>query len=726
MRMHGREFAPRASGVKRDPRTSEEPQSGRAVRPSSVTVPAAGSLIAAQRLVGNQAVLNLISRDAGPVAVQRQAVTSRRGGRPASAQSVRIAWKGSTRASLYLYLLAVTVGRESEATRITDLVFADPQTKWYAGGRTVTQQEFDRMRHDDVQLLPSVVEIIQRETGYGPRELEHHRRIGERVASALEPLRGERSLLRGGRPVAELRERRSRASGPSAPLAANMQVLLEDPQVGHLYYLLMEHYGRVPSGFREAAANGLTVEELGRVTMMSAINRHLTELIAQGLHEYRSSGGSSLGRYRTLQTTILDQFTWGNTTAVRNQLKIGHGWPERDIRGIVDRSSGMLLYDGNGMPLRSIAGSMMRDEGWIGAPQSGESWGLDISSIEDPALRGFLNWIRHQTREPARMVATAVRVYLENIDAVNARVRQGLAQDVLSKFEDMLPIFVGFLAGHGLATLLMRSPNPYAAAIGAGLTAALRAAGYLLQIDFLRTAMSRLYEAANYLVRVRTVDDGGLSELSQDTLELAAVPIRQMVVEIAASAAVGTLGRLLRGLSAIRCTRCRISRRQARRRRRRQRGEAERQQLRPRLTRGQLRELKRAFRSRPRVSRVEHRPTSSHREHRGAELHFRHNPQHPNIIRTINRPQRAFVAGNGSWVFYRNGTVVVTRPHRPTDVITAYGSGGRIPQRHLEAFRRGEFGRPMPEARVGDPEPPASLSRLTASGGFGGLASIWP
>ena len=106
------------------------------------------------------------------------------------------------------------------------------------------------------------------------------------------------------------------------------------------------------------------------------------------------------------------------------------------------------------------------------------------------------NMLREQFGEPVRVIARAAQVYMDNVERVNTTVQEGLLEEIKQKFEETLPTFVGFLAGHGLATLLMRVPNPIVIAIGSGLKVLLTGAGYIMQIDFLGTAMERLLQAA--------------------------------------------------------------------------------------------------------------------------------------------------------------------------------------------------------------------------------------
>jgi hypothetical protein len=96
-------------------------------------------------------------------------------------------------------------------------------------------------------------------------------------------------------------------------------------------------------------------------------------------------------------------------------------------------------------------------------------------------------------------------------------------------------------------------------------------------------------------------------------------------------------------------------------------------------------------------------------DHRGANSHFDlSDPAKIDIIvSTINEPQAILVSRNGSWTFYKNGTVVVTERGAVNAMRTAYGRGGRIPPRDIARARMVN-----PAAKVGDPEAPVPLEAL--------------
>jgi hypothetical protein len=149
--------------------------------------------------------------------------------------------------------------------------------------------------------------------------------------------------------------------------------------------------------------------------------------------------------------------------------------------------------------------------------------------------------------------------------------------------------------------------------------------------------------------------------------------------------------------------------------------------LRPQpLTRQQVDDARQAVIARPKVSSMDVSQVKS--DHRGAESHFALND--PNamsvVVKTVNEPQAVLISGKGNWVFWRAGTVVVTRPGRPQVMLTAYGRGARIPPRWIKAIQANN-----PDARVGDPERPVSLKQLRGGEALPGFrrirsALLWP
>ena len=358
------------------------------------------------------------------------------------------------------------------------------------------------------------------------------------------------------------KEEKAREREPMAPIRQDAAVL-QDSRIALNYLQILEHFiGRtITAEDRAAAADGLSQAELDNIVAGAPVRRMLTALYTQGYREFEAAGGKDPDAFFKLEEAIVEQFIRGNPTATRNGLKIGHGIPEKDILGIVDRGSGFLLYDDNGFPLPGIGGVGMRDKGHIGSRQDG-GFGINIAKIEDVGLRTLLNALRQTFSDPTRMTLEAANKLYDNLEQVKSEVEKGLSAEIKKQLKEGLPYFIGFLAGHGLSNFLMRSPNPVMIGIGLALQGLLRAAEYIMSIDAAAGAMEVLNKAAYHISRIEVDEQGRLSALSEGHIKAAADPIRGMVAEIAITVGTLALGRLIgaarRGKRTLRieCTTC--------------------------------------------------------------------------------------------------------------------------------------------------------------------------
>lgn len=340
--------------------------------------------------------------------------------------------------------------------------------------------------------------------------------------------------------------------------------VLQDPGRAELYLQILQHYtGRpIAAEDSQAATDGLSEAEVEKIVDGKPMRKALTALFGQGYREFERAGGSDRDKFRILIQVICEQFTFGNPTATHNQLKIGKGIPEQDILGIVERGTGILLYNDLGVALPSFGGVGTRDRGYISTKVVKHVWSIDINKVGDPGLRALLNSLRLTFGEPTRMAVAGAEVYFNNIELVNAKVQAGLLPEIKQKFLDMLPFFVGFIAGHAVSSFLMRVPNPQVAAVGAALKALLVGAGYIMDIEFAAGAMERLLTAAALLSKFERDEANNVTKLSESNLNAAAKVIQDMVAEIAVLFATMALGRLLSGAHKglkrlkIECTHC--------------------------------------------------------------------------------------------------------------------------------------------------------------------------
>jgi hypothetical protein len=676
-------------------------------------------VLALQRAAGNRATrraLQLALEDReGPNARTRFLARQQapQAAEPA-VQPVTIRWTGSIQSSLFDFLRALRLGDERAAT-VARAVMAQVTTYTHAG-RSLTRDEFERIPRTSFVLDANLTDTLAREAGIDPARLRRQASVIGQVEELLGPMR---AMLEGRTPPSrEAREREAaRWGGPSDPIQGSWAVLNGNEPLARVYLRLMEHFVSVPQteATARAAVGGLTSDELMAIVGSNVTRRTFTNLFAQGWREFTDAGGTELGRFERLEERIFEQLAYGNPTAARNQLRIGYGSPETGVLGIAERSSGILLYDADGNPLPSFSGMMMRDHGYVGARRPEGAIELDI---EDPALRLMLQMLRQQAGDPALMVVRGAQAYMDNMSLVNDAVIQGpppLEQEVLDKFEAMLPLFMGFLAGHALSSFLIASANPVLAGIGAALKGLLIAAGYLMDIEFIGSATERLLDAGYHLSRVVKNPDGRLTELSRHHLTEGARPIREMIADLAAMWLAREMGELagrsigdaLRNheVDRIECTRCKFGRRERRVRRRQQ----EANELLG-TNQGWTRERIAGERTRIR----EREQATDPREVRHPDVASSHGVPAEVIRETINNPEATGLSANGGWVFYRRGTIVFTRPGDVNSVMTAYGRGGRVPARRVE-FMNQNYPRQGPhEGRweAGDPEPASSWEQF--------------
>lgn len=340
---------------------------------------------------------------------------------------------------------------------------------------------------------------------------------------------------------------------------------LKEPARAALYLKILEHFaGRaISDADKTAAADGLDAAEVEKVIDGKPMRKALTALFGQGWNEFHKAGGTELNKFQLLEFLVCEQFTRGNPTATHNQLMLGEGAPEKGVLGIAERNTGILLYDDLATPLPGFGGVGFRDKGYI-ASRKDDQWGFNIANVADPGLRSLLNSLRQTFGDPVRMAVGGAEVYFNNIEIVNKKVVDGLTEVVKQKFLDMLPFFVGFIAGHAVSAWLMRVPNPHVAAVGLALKGLLTAAGYIMDIEFAAGALERLMRAAAHLSHFERNEKGEVTQLSEAHLTEAAKVIQDMVAEIAALFATMALGKLVssahKGLQRLRieCTHCEL------------------------------------------------------------------------------------------------------------------------------------------------------------------------
>jgi hypothetical protein len=384
---------------------------------------------------------------------------------------------------------------------------------------------------------------------FGPAQWQAYlaREPGEESGAAAG---GEAEAVTAGEPTT--------AGGFTAlPIHADRSVLAGNHELSLIYLILCEHFTglQITDAIDRMAANGLDGGELASIIGRDVWRQILTDLFTQGWREFRAACGSDVIVFERLIERILEQYQRGNITARANRLEIGHGIPEREVLGIVHRNSRLLMYDALGMPLRGFTGIAYRDPGFIGFEPP--SWvvetaetlrELGISIPERDAL--VANLFSQALVADEIMVAQAVDLMLANLDAVAQRVRTGLGEEVLRVLGETVTVLAIFMLGHAFARLLMRLRNLPCILAGLALEGALRAAGYMLGLQFLGQSWELLLQAAFHLSRVRNDEDGRPTRLSEVHMEQAARPVRQLIANMAVVMGVVAFGATVRRVRA--------------------------------------------------------------------------------------------------------------------------------------------------------------------------------
>lgn len=324
------------------------------------------------------------------------------------------------------------------------------------------------------------------------------------------------------------------------PARTDLTVMEGNARLSLLYLLMMQHFTSLPlnDANRALASDGLTPEELEALIDDDSLRRILTALFTQGWVDFVNAGGSSPDTFGSLIERILEQYTRGNPTATANRLRIGHGIPEGEILGIVHRNNGILLYDDLGQPLRwSFA---PRDHGYIGFAVSESALRESMASSEPPMTHReeidmlTLNLFLQATgTHDIAMVEQAALITFQHIETVSGRIREGLPGDITVALAETIGVLTGFMVGHAFTAFAMRNPSPYIFGLGVAVEILLRGAGYVMGIRFLSDVEEVLLEAGFHMSRVRDDEQGNPTALSEYHMNMAAEPIRQLIIDTA-------------------------------------------------------------------------------------------------------------------------------------------------------------------------------------------------
>lgn len=456
---------------------------------------------------------------------------------PAGPQALEVPYQGSVQQSVYAVARWLSPNDDRPAAAAAARLVADPETTYSVDGKGTTADQYDAYARKKgvVRLEPGAVAFLCQQLGATRGQLEaavdSEKKFGGLLNTAnkwqffgtpdtpLDP-RGTAAESRRGR------VKRTRLTGNDK--------LLENPQVAQLYVAALDKYARPtidPNRIHEMAKDGLDATELQTIIAGDMRRRLITDFFTQGVAEYRQAGGSDVGgEFFLLEDTLLTQLTWGNPTAVKNELKIGKGLPEQQM-GLVFRPDGTLYYDSHGAPLPSFAGGGFRDPGFKGSAKDPGLINLDL--IHDEVIKGFFKLLHDRYKTPAMIVAKGAEAYWDNNEEVNARVRQKLPAEVLEHMADAVKILAGFLIWRAAAMAFMRSNIPVLQAVGAGMEIMAEAAGYVLEIEFLGSLEATLVSAGYELSRVTPKEaHGSYDAASMYHLEQAAGIIRPVIADV--------------------------------------------------------------------------------------------------------------------------------------------------------------------------------------------------
>jgi hypothetical protein len=350
------------------------------------------------------------------------------------------------------------------------------------------------------------------------------------------------------------------AAAIAEPIAPRRRALAGNAALATLYLLLLEHFTglQITDALQEQARNGLTARELEPILAADARRPVLTDLYTQAWGEYRDAGGSDPMRFEPLVERLLEQYLRGNITARANLLKVGHGIPERRVLGLVHRRSRLLMYDAFGLPMQGLAGIALRDPGFIGYDPPGMAAvreGADDERHEvvltdrelgDALVRNL--FAQALGVDDAVMVEQAAEAIYANLDRVTNEVDRYLSDEIRAALGPTLKFLAFFMIGHATAALLMRSQVTIA--VGLALEGLLRAAGYLMGLEFLGQTHEVLVRAAFHMSRVHNDEAGQPTRLSEIHITSAARPLATLITNVGIAMGFAGLGLAVRRIRA--------------------------------------------------------------------------------------------------------------------------------------------------------------------------------
>jgi peptidoglycan hydrolase-like protein with peptidoglycan-binding domain len=333
----------------------------------------------------------------------------------------------------------------------------------------------------------------------------------------------------------EVKKEKHRAGAKRHAFPKNFEVL-KRPQVAQMYVATLEKFAKptLPdSEVKHLLDNGLDAEEIKKIIGGDPRRQLVTDFFTQGVKEFEEANAGDLaGGFLVLEEAVLGQWSWGNPTAVQNQLKIGVGIPEQDL-GLVYRPDNTLYYDRQGQPFPSFAGGAFRDPGFkAGGKDPGKL--INVDAISDPTIRGFFKLLHDRFGKTTLLVTRGAEAYWKNREEVDKRVQKGLDAEVAQHMGQAVLLIIGFLSYRAAAMALQRTRHAVLQAVGASMEVLADAAGFILQIDFIGSLEATLVGAGFEMVHATPPEEGksGYDALSEMHIERAAAMIRPVIADI--------------------------------------------------------------------------------------------------------------------------------------------------------------------------------------------------
>jgi peptidoglycan hydrolase-like protein with peptidoglycan-binding domain len=447
-----------------------------------------------------------------------------------------IPWKGSYNSSLYVFF-SNFMANPQEAAKLTNILVA-ATTEYSDDGKEVSLTEFNKrvQKKGNFKLNDGLKQIIRDYLKVDDKGLEQLRKDSE-LGGKAQDLFGRDPMEKGEVGSTNKGDKRGLAGPKGIKVEKDWSLLSQNPELAKIYVQLMEAFANIDNAkeVESAAAKGLSEEDINRLIIKGDNKKsYLTSIFTVGYRDFEAASGNDLKQFRNLEERIFEQITWGNVNAARNQLKIGKGWPEQEILGIVNRTTGMLWYGKNYEPLVSPSLTTYRDSEYVGAPPP--NVGINLAAFTDPALRGFLNALRQQSGDPAKQVAMGAAAYIQNIDEINKKVKQKLAEqggtDAKQALAEMIPMMFGFYLGDQAAKLCLTMQPPFPA-LGAALEVAIMGAGYYFKIDMWGSALKRIILAGYHLIRISGKPDQSQDSISKYHFDAAIETLYSLALDIA-------------------------------------------------------------------------------------------------------------------------------------------------------------------------------------------------